>query len=66
MNIPSDAWVQQDTIYNNIVFGLPLIDTKMDKILKGCALKKDLEKLPNGEQTKCGDQVRQVYFLNIS
>ena len=29
MHVPSDAWLQQETIFNNIVFGLPLIDTKI-------------------------------------
>ena len=58
MHVPHDAWIQQDTIFNNIVFGLPLIESKMDKIMKGCSLGEDLKKLPQGEQTMCGDHVR--------
>ena len=65
MHVPQDAWTQQDTIFNNIVFGLPLIETKMDKIMKGCSLVEDLEKLPQGEQTMCGDHVRINFNRSI-
>ena len=66
MHVPSDAWLQQDTVFNNIVFGLPLIDTKMDKIMKGCSLREDLEKLPLGENTMCEDQVRENFAVTYS
>lgn len=63
MHVVSEPWVQKDTIFNNIVFGLPLVESKMEKVMKGCSLREELEKLPNGEQTVCNDLVRLIFYI---
>ncbi len=64
MHISSEAWLRPDTVLNNILFDLPLVGTKLDKVIKGCSLREDLDQLPLGEETKCGDQVGPVCKYN--
>ncbi len=57
MHVPSEAWIQFDTVYNNIVFGQKLNENKLNKVMSACILDDDIDSLPLGENTKCGDQV---------
>lgn len=43
------AWLLNDTVKNNILFGQPFIRERYDAILQACSLKSDLEILPAGE-----------------
>lgn len=47
-------WIENATIRDNILFGLPLDNTRYQKVLKACALTKDLEMLEDGELTDIG------------
>ena len=47
-------WIENATIKENILFGLPFDSSRYKKVLKCCALKKDLEILPDGDQTDIG------------
>lgn len=47
-------WIENATIRDNILFGLPLDNTRYQKVLKACALAKDLEMLEDGELTDIG------------
>nr|XP_061802825.1 ATP-binding cassette sub-family C member 4-like [Nerophis lumbriciformis] len=49
-------WVFPGTIRSNILFGRRMDPEKYERILKACALKKDLELLPNGDLTLIGDK----------
>ena len=60
--VSQQAWIQNTTLRNNILFGLPLDSSKYDKVIKSCALKPDLEILPGGDQTEIGERVRKYYF----
>ena len=51
------AWIQNDTLRNNILFGKPFDERKYDQILDACALKPDLEILTAGDQTEIGEKV---------
>ncbi|KIW98705.1 uncharacterized protein Z519_00366 [Cladophialophora bantiana CBS 173.52] len=47
-------WIENATIRENILFGLPLDNDRYQKVLHACALTKDLEMLPDGELTDIG------------
>ncbi|CAG7931866.1 unnamed protein product [Penicillium olsonii] len=47
-------WIENATIKANILFGLPDDDERYKKVLFACALEKDFEMLPDGDQTDIG------------
>uniref|UniRef100_A0A087XBS8 Multidrug resistance-associated protein 4 n=1 Tax=Poecilia formosa TaxID=48698 RepID=A0A087XBS8_POEFO len=49
-------WVFPGTIRSNILFGRELNPKKYEKVLRACALKKDLELFPDGDLTLIGDR----------
>uniref|UniRef100_A0A3Q3MK45 Multidrug resistance-associated protein 4 n=1 Tax=Labrus bergylta TaxID=56723 RepID=A0A3Q3MK45_9LABR len=49
-------WVFPGTIRSNILFGEEFNLKKYEKVIRACALKKDLELLPHGDLTLIGDR----------
>ncbi|XP_038572949.1 multidrug resistance-associated protein 4 [Micropterus salmoides] len=49
-------WVFPGTIRSNILFGKEHNPQKYERVLKACALKRDLELLPDGDLTLIGDR----------
>uniref|UniRef100_A0A4W6DQW6 Cystic fibrosis transmembrane conductance regulator n=1 Tax=Lates calcarifer TaxID=8187 RepID=A0A4W6DQW6_LATCA len=49
-------WVFPGTIRSNILFGKELNTQKYEKVIRACALKRDLELLPDGDLTLIGDR----------
>lgn len=47
-------WIENATIKDNILFGLPYNEERYRRVLFACALTKDLEMLPDGELTDIG------------
>ncbi|KAJ4296950.1 hypothetical protein N0V88_003866 [Collariella sp. IMI 366227] len=47
-------WIENASIKDNILFGLPYDHERYIKTVEVCALKKDLEMLSDGEQTEIG------------
>ena len=47
-------WIENATIKDNIVFGLPLDQNRYQKTLWACALTQDLEMLSDGDMTEIG------------
>ncbi|RMZ77121.1 hypothetical protein DV737_g4561, partial [Chaetothyriales sp. CBS 132003] len=47
-------WIENASIRDNILFGLPMNSARYKKVLGVCALEKDLEMLEDGEQTDIG------------
>jgi ABC-type multidrug transport system fused ATPase/permease subunit len=47
-------WIENASIKDNILFGLPFDQERYKKVLFACALEKDLEMLPDGELTDIG------------
>jgi ABC-type multidrug transport system fused ATPase/permease subunit len=47
-------WIENATIRDNILWGLPHHPLRYQKVLHACALEKDLEILPDGELTDIG------------
>ncbi|XP_062546109.1 multidrug resistance-associated protein 1 isoform X12 [Armigeres subalbatus] len=54
--VSQQAWIQNATLQDNIIFGKAL-DTKLyNKVIAACALKPDIEMLPGGDQTEIGEK----------
>ncbi|KAJ6782302.1 hypothetical protein PWT90_00625 [Aphanocladium album] len=49
------AWLQNDTIQNNILFGSPMDRTRYNRVLDACCLITDLRQLPKKDQTLVGE-----------
>lgn len=47
-------WIENASIKDNILFGLPFDEERYNKTVDVCALKKDLEMLSDGENTEIG------------
>lgn len=56
--VPQQAWIQNATVKDNILFGGPFDVKKYHKTISACALKPDFEMLPGGDQTEIGEKVR--------
>ncbi|GAB9473209.1 Multidrug resistance-associated protein 1 [Globisporangium polare] len=49
-------WIQNMTVRDNILFGLPYDHAKYEKVLEACALRKDLASMPAGDKTEIGER----------
>jgi ABC-type multidrug transport system fused ATPase/permease subunit len=47
-------WIENASIKDNILFGLPYDDQRYQKVIEVCALRKDLDMLTDGENTEIG------------
>uniref|UniRef100_A0A8B9S070 ABC-type glutathione-S-conjugate transporter n=1 Tax=Accipiter nisus TaxID=211598 RepID=A0A8B9S070_9AVES len=54
--VPQQAWIQNATLKDNILFGSELDETRYRQVIKACALLPDLELLPAGDQTEIGEK----------
>ncbi|XP_054717541.1 multidrug resistance-associated protein 1-like [Uloborus diversus] len=54
--VPQQAWIQNATLKNNVLFTKKLDSSKYKNVLDACALTPDLEILPGGDQTEIGEK----------
>ncbi|XP_053694450.1 multidrug resistance-associated protein 1-like [Sabethes cyaneus] len=54
--VPQQAWIQNATLRENILFGKVFDAQKYDRVLESCALKPDLAMLPGGDATEIGEK----------
>ena len=54
--VSQQPWIENASIKENILFGLPLDLTRYRKVIESCALEKDLEMLDDGDMTEVGAQ----------
>ncbi|PWY67926.1 ABC bile acid transporter [Aspergillus heteromorphus CBS 117.55] len=54
--VSQTPWIENATIKNNILFGLPLDPVRYDKVVHACALTADLALFEDGDQTEVGAQ----------
>jgi ABC-type multidrug transport system fused ATPase/permease subunit len=50
------AWLQNASIMDNILFGLPLNHQRYHSVIEACALVQDLAQYPDGDQTEIGEK----------
>ncbi|GAU91811.1 hypothetical protein RvY_03999-2 [Ramazzottius varieornatus] len=54
--VTQSAWIQNMTLRDNILFGKAYDEERYLNVLEACALKRDLEILPDGDQTEIGEK----------
>lgn len=54
--VSQQAWIQNCSLQDNILFGKPMQKALYDRVIVACALKPDLEMLPAGDQTEIGEK----------
>lgn len=54
--VPQQAWIQNATLKDNILFGSPHEEERFKKVIQACALAPDLELLPGGDLTEIGEK----------
>ncbi|KAM8837861.1 ATP-binding cassette sub-family C member 3 isoform 2-T2 [Spinachia spinachia] len=54
--VPQQAWIQNASLRDNILFGKPYNEQKYCRVLEACALTPDLEVLPGGDLTEIGEK----------
>jgi len=53
--VSQQAWIFNDTVRENIVFGLPFDESKYQAVIECCSLQRDLETLANSDQTEINE-----------
>uniref|UniRef100_A0A8C4NUZ9 ABC-type glutathione-S-conjugate transporter n=1 Tax=Dicentrarchus labrax TaxID=13489 RepID=A0A8C4NUZ9_DICLA len=54
--VPQQAWIQNATVQDNIIFGREKMKTWYHRVLEACALLPDLDILPAGDATEIGEK----------
>ena len=54
--VPQQAWIQNLTLKDNIIFNLANNEEKYQEVVETCALTTDLAILPDGDQTEIGEK----------
>ncbi|KAI8918708.1 hypothetical protein BC831DRAFT_482842 [Entophlyctis helioformis] len=54
--VAQTAWLQNATVRDNILFGLPFDEQRYNSVISACALVRDLETFPAGDQTEIGEK----------
>ncbi|TKS85591.1 Canalicular multispecific organic anion transporter 1 ATP-binding cassette sub-family C member 2 [Collichthys lucidus] len=54
--VPQQAWIQNATLRDNILFGSPNEERRFQEVIQACALAPDLELLPGGDLTEIGEK----------
>lgn len=49
------AWLQNDTIQANILFGSPMEKVRYDRVIEACCLREDFKELPDRDRTTVGE-----------
>ena len=67
--VPQQAWIQNATLRDNILFGRTFESKRYAKTIYTCALQTDLDILPGGDLTEIGERVNSseysVFFILI-
>ncbi|KAL5035647.1 hypothetical protein RTP6_003309 [Batrachochytrium dendrobatidis] len=53
---PQQAWIQNTTIKNNILFGLPYEESRYLAAIRDCSLERDLAIMQDGDRTQIGER----------
>ncbi|CAC5365085.1 ABCC1 [Mytilus coruscus] len=54
--VPQEAWIQNATLMDNILFGKTFMQKKYKRVLEACALTSDLDLLPGRDLTEIGEK----------
>lgn len=55
--VSQQAWIQHNTVRENILFGKAYDSTRYEQVIDSCALRPDLDILQAGDSTEIGERV---------
>ena len=61
--MPQQAWIQNATVKDNIVFGQEWKEAWYRGVVEACALLPDLDILPAGDDTEIGEKVFAIGWI---
>ena len=62
--VSQQAWIQNTTIRENILFGQEFDQDWYDQVVKACALQHDLDTLTAGDKTEIGEKVSRIKLFD--
>ena len=63
--VPQQAWIQNATLKDNILFGKSFQEKLYKAVIKACALEPDLAILPGGDETEIGEKVSRLSYWDF-
>ncbi|XP_072734668.1 multidrug resistance-associated protein 1 isoform X3 [Ciconia boyciana] len=54
--VPQQAWIQNASVEDNILFGKEMDETWFSRVIDACALQPDLESFPAGQKSEIGEK----------
>ena len=60
--VAQQAWIQNATLRDNILFGAEYDKKWYDQVVEACALNPDLAILPDGDLTEIGEKVKKTHM----
>ncbi|KAJ7224699.1 multidrug resistance-associated ABC transporter, partial [Mycena pura] len=54
--VPQVPWIRNETVKNNILFGEPDDESRLQEVVDACALQYDMDVLPSGLETEIGEK----------
>ncbi|NWW84687.1 MRP6 protein, partial [Rhynochetos jubatus] len=54
--VPQQAWIQNASVEDNILFGKDMDETWFSRVIDACALQPDLESFPAGQKSEIGEK----------
>ncbi|KAI4329166.1 hypothetical protein L6164_021459 [Bauhinia variegata] len=54
--VSQTAWIQSGTIRDNILYGKPMEESRYEKVIRACALDKDISGFSHGDLTEIGQR----------
>lgn len=60
--VPQEAWIQNMTLRDNILFGRDYNHSRYWKVIDNCSLKTDLALLDGGDKTEIGEKVTIIQY----
>ena len=60
--VAQQAWIQNNTVRENILFSKAFDSARYDHVIAACALRPDLEILPAGDSTEIGERVWNIHI----
>ena len=63
--MPQQAWIQNATLQDNVLFGKADNEVLYRQTISACALEPDLEVLPGGDETEIGEKVHPYLYMYV-
>ena len=63
--VPQQAWIQNATVKNNILFGAKLNEMAYDKVIESCSLLTDLSIMPAGDKVTILSVMQIILNQNV-